>query len=96
MSFLVSKPERIRVSVFLLPLLFLFSKKQCVLADIVDFFFFQCDAQNHVEGRDVESQAGIAASTAKNRTCRRTLIGDTEYHMPTSSSGRKETRWLIS
>lgn len=89
MSFLVSKPERIRVSVFLLPLLFLFS-------DIVDIFFFQCDAQNHVEGRDVERQAGIAASTAKNRTCRRTLTGDTEYHMPTSSSGRKETRWLIS
>ena len=40
MSFLVSKPERIRVSVsLLLPLLFLFSEKQCVLADIVDFFF---------------------------------------------------------
>lgn len=40
MSFLVSKPERIRVSVsILLSLLFLFSVKQCVLADIVDGVF---------------------------------------------------------
>lgn len=37
MSFLVSKPERIRVSVsiLLLDLLFLFSEKQCVLTDVV-------------------------------------------------------------
>lgn len=40
MSFLVSKPERIRVSVSILPaLLFLFSVKQCVLADIVGRFY---------------------------------------------------------
>lgn len=39
MSFLVSKPERIRVSVSLfLPLLFLFSEKWCVLADIAGGF----------------------------------------------------------
>lgn len=40
MSFLVSKPERIRVSVsILLALLFLFSVKQCVLADTVGGFY---------------------------------------------------------
>lgn len=41
MSFLVSKPERIRVSVsILLALLFSISEKQCVLADIVGGVFY--------------------------------------------------------
>lgn len=57
MSFLVSKPERIRVSVsILLALLFSLSENQYVWADIVGVFL--CDAQNHMDVRVGGSKAG--------------------------------------
>lgn len=70
MSFLVSKPERIRVSVsILLALLFSLSENQYVWADIVGVFL--CDAQNHMDVRVGGSKAGVAASTPEKRACRR-------------------------
>lgn len=76
MSFLVSKPERIRVSVsILLSLLFLFSEEQS--GSTVGGLL--CDVQNHAEVRDVGSKAGIAASTPEKRACRQRLTRDTEY-----------------
>lgn len=78
MSFLVSKPERIRVSVsILLTLLFSFSEKHCVLADTVGGFL--CDAEKHTEMRGVGSEAGIAASTPEKRACRQSLTRHTKY-----------------
>lgn len=89
MSFLVSKPERIRVSVsILLALLFSLSEKQYVWADIVGGFL--CDARNHTGVRDVGGKAGVAASTPEKKS-----LQVEAQSTPSCLSDREETRRLI-